>query len=169
IDLLDFLFCFSDILIKLAAAREKYGRDIRVFETPLAASSTPANASSSDDVADDFYEFTAEDYYRLMASKKEDKYLKTKKIRDAEDDARRAKASRVTMRVRFPDNHTVEASFHSSETIQSLVDLVSQVIARPEVPFHLYTAPPKKRMNDLSQDLYSAGFVPGAIVYFATN
>lgn len=29
------------------------------------------------------------------------------------------------------------------------------------------TTPPKKRITDMSQDFYSAGFVPGAIVYFA--
>lgn len=29
------------------------------------------------------------------------------------------------------------------------------------------TTPPKKHIKDMSQDFYSAGFVPGAIVYFA--
>lgn len=31
------------------------------------------------------------------------------------------------------------------------------------------TTPPKKQIKDLSEDLYSAGFVPGAIVYFSQN
>ncbi|GJQ97120.1 hypothetical protein Tco_0008259 [Tanacetum coccineum] len=50
---------------------------------------------------DEFYEFTAEDYYRILATKKED------------------------------------------------------------------TTPPKKQITDMSQDFYSAGFAPGAIVYFS--
>lgn len=29
------------------------------------------------------------------------------------------------------------------------------------------TTPPKKQVKDTSQDFYSAGFVPGAIVYFS--
>ena len=29
------------------------------------------------------------------------------------------------------------------------------------------TTPPKKQIKDLSQDFYTAGFIPGAIVYFA--
>lgn len=29
------------------------------------------------------------------------------------------------------------------------------------------TTPPKKQITDMSQDFYSAGFAPGAIVYFS--
>ncbi|KAL3629121.1 Plant UBX domain-containing protein 1 [Castilleja foliolosa] len=152
---------------RLAAAREKYGREIRVFETSI-ASATHSNVSDAE-VTDDFYEFTPEDYYRILATKKEDKHLKTKKIRDAEDAARRARITKAVIRVRFPDNHTLEVTFHPSETIQSLVDLLNKVVAHPEMPFYLYTTPPKKQLKDMSQDFYSAGFVPGAIVYFGCD
>ncbi|KAL8259846.1 hypothetical protein R6Q59_027799 [Mikania micrantha] len=30
-----------------------------------------------------------------------------------------------------------------------------------------YTTPPTKQIEDTSQDFYSAGFAPGAIVYFS--
>ncbi|KAL3526334.1 hypothetical protein ACH5RR_010990 [Cinchona calisaya] len=150
---------------KLAAAKERFGREIHVFET-LTASSTPSSGPSNDE-PDDFYEFTAEDYYRLMATKKEDKFLKTRKIREAEEAARRSTINKAVIRVCFPDNYTLEALFHPSETIQSLVDLLMKVINHPEVPFYIYTSPPKKQIKDTSQDFYSAGFVPGAIVYFA--
>nr|GMC67193.1 plant UBX domain-containing protein 1 [Ipomoea batatas] len=102
-----------------------------------------------------------------MATKKEDKYLKTKKIREAEEAARRSKITKTVIRVRFPDNFTLEATFHPSETIQNLADLLIKVVVRPDLPFYLYTTPPKKQIKDLSQDFYSAGFVPGAIVYFS--
>jgi tether containing UBX domain for GLUT4 len=61
----------------------------------------------------------------------------------------------------------LEVVFHPSEKIQSLFDLLSRVLAQPEVPFYLYTTPPKKQIKDLSQDFYSAGLIPGAIVYFS--
>ncbi|KAL6518757.1 Plant UBX domain-containing protein 1 [Orobanche hederae] len=150
---------------RLAAVREKYGREIRVFETSI-ASVTPTNVSDAEET-DDFYEFTPEDFYRLLATKKEDKHLKTKKMRDAEESARRSRIAKVVIRVRFPDNHTLEVAFHPSETIQSLIDILNKVVAHSELPFYLYTTPPKKQLRDLSQDFYSAGFVPGAIVYFA--
>ncbi|OAY29585.1 hypothetical protein MANES_15G156400v8 [Manihot esculenta] len=150
---------------KLADVKEKVGRDVRVFETSGFASST--NQVSEGEESDDFYEFTAEDYHRILATRKEDKYLKTKKIRDAEEAARRSRVTKAVIRVRFPDNHTLEVAFLPSEKIQSLFDLLVKVIARPELPFHLFTTPPKKKIKDLSQDFYSAGFIPGAIVYFS--
>ncbi|KAK7338418.1 hypothetical protein VNO77_19026 [Canavalia gladiata] len=153
---------------KLAAVKERFGREIHVFETSAISSSSNA-ASSNDEETDDFYEFTAEDYYRLLAAKKEDKFLKTRKIREAEEVARRSRMTKAVIRVRFPDNHTLEATFHPSETVQSLIDLLTKVIVQPEQPFYIYTTPPKKVINDMCQDFYTAGFCPGAIVYFSYN
>ncbi|KAK2969789.1 hypothetical protein RJ640_028069 [Escallonia rubra] len=150
---------------KLAAAKQEFGRDIRVFETLLASPKT--NGISSNEEPDDFYDFTAEDYYRVLATKKADNFLKTRKIREAEDAARRSRITKAVIRVRFPDNNTLEATFHPSETMQSLVDLLKKVVARPELPFYIYTTPPKKQVKDMSLDFYSAGFAPGAIVYFS--
>lgn len=149
----------------LADVKEKYGRDIRVFETST-TSHTPNEVSNSEET-DDFYEFTQEDYFRMLTTKKEDKYLKTRKIREAEDAARRSRITKAVIRVRFPDNYTLEATFHPSEKIQSLIDLLTKVVAHPELPFYIYTTPPKKRLQDMSQDFYSACFIPGAILYFS--
>ncbi|KAF5732680.1 tether containing UBX domain for GLUT4 [Tripterygium wilfordii] len=150
---------------KFAAIREKFGRDLRVFETSQ-ASTSPTEVTNSEE-PDDYYEFTAEDYYRVMSSRKEERFLKTRKLREAEEAARRARITKAVVRVRFPDNHTLEVTFHPSETIQSLVDLLKNLVTHPELPFNLYTTPPKKQLRDLSQDFYSAGFIPGVIVYFS--
>ncbi|XP_059640530.1 plant UBX domain-containing protein 1 isoform X2 [Cornus florida] len=150
---------------KLAAAKQKFGREIRVFETSITSQS--ANDESNSEENDAFYEFTAEDYYKILATKKEDKFLKTRKIREAEEAARRSRITKAVIRVRFPDNYTLEATFHPSETIQSIVDLLLKVVTRPELPFYIYTTPPKKQIKDMTQDFFSAGFVPGAIVYFS--
>ncbi|KAL6994431.1 Plant UBX domain-containing protein 1 [Sarracenia purpurea var. burkii] len=145
---------------KLESAKQKFGREIRVFETST-TSPTP------NEEPEDFYEFTAEDYYRILATKKQDTFLKTRKIREAEEAARRSRITKTVIRVRFPDNCTLETTFHPSETIESLVDLLKKVVAHPELPFYIFTTPPKKQVKDMSQDFYSAGFIPGAIVYFS--
>ncbi|XP_058778914.1 plant UBX domain-containing protein 1 [Vicia villosa] len=145
---------------------ERFGREIRVFET-FSLSPTQNDAANKEEESDEFYEFTAADYYKLLGTKKEDKYLKTRKLREADEAARRSKITKAVIRVRFPDNHTLEATFHPSETIQSLIDLLNKVIAQPEKSFYLYTTPPKKLIKDFSQDFYTVGFCPGAIVYFS--
>lgn len=43
----------------------------------------------------------------------------------------------AVIRVCFPDGHTLETTFHPSETIQSLVDLLIKVVAQPDLQFHL--------------------------------
>lgn len=43
----------------------------------------------------------------------------------------------AVIRVRFPDNYILEATFHPSETIKSLLDLLVKVIAHPELPFYI--------------------------------
>lgn len=150
----------------IAEMHEKFGREICVFET-MSLSASPNDAANKEEETEEFYEFTAEDYYKILATKKEDKFLKTRKLRDADLAARRSRITKAVIRVRFPDNHTLEATFHPSETIQSLIDLLKKVIAQPEKPFYLYTTPPKKLVKDISQDFYTAGFCPGAIVYFS--
>ncbi|KVI02489.1 UBX-like protein [Cynara cardunculus var. scolymus] len=109
---------------KLDAAKQNYGRDIRVFET------TTTSKTSNEPIID-------------------------------EEAARRSRITKAVIRVRFPDNHTLEATFHPSETMQSLVDLLTKVVAQPNLPFYIYTTPPKKQIKDMSQDFYSAGFAPG--------
>ncbi|PWA67890.1 ubiquitin-related domain-containing protein [Artemisia annua] len=156
---------------KLDAAKQNYGREIRVFETTTATIPQTSNVASSSEEPDDM-EFSTSDYYRVLAAKKiEDKRLKTKKIRDAEAAAKaaasRSRITKAVVRVRFPDNQTLEVTFDSSEPVQSLFDHLVKVVAQPDLPFYLYTIPPKKQIKDMSQDFYSAGFAPGANVYFS--
>ncbi|KAL9261068.1 Plant UBX domain-containing protein [Drosera capensis] len=159
---------------KLGAAKEKYGREIRVFDT-FRTSETPAEVVNYGEERDGFYDFTPEDYFHLMSTKKEEKFLKTRKIREAEEAAKRSKIHKATpghlavIRVRFPDNLTLEATFHPSEPVQTLADLMKEVLVRPDMPHYIYTTPPKKQVSNTSQNFYSAGFVPGAIVYFSYN
>nr|AFK42906.1 unknown [Lotus japonicus] len=157
---------------KLAAMTERYGREFHVFETSTfspssnAASSDASQLNVEEEETDDL-EFSPEDYIRISSIKKPEPILKTRKMREAEAAARKSKMTRAVIRVRFPDNHTLEATFDPSETIQTLIDLLIKVIAQPEQPFYIYTVSPKKLITNMSQDFYAAGFCPGALVNFS--
>ncbi|RZC70642.1 hypothetical protein C5167_033816 [Papaver somniferum] len=107
---------------KLAAVAERLGREVRVFETMTTTSmSEKAYVDDMNKISclvlaashlciyeftlqvsgDDFYEFTAKDYYRTLSSKKDDKTMKPRKLREAEQAARRA---RITKVLRFLKN-----------------------------------------------------------------
>ncbi|KAJ8440908.1 hypothetical protein Cgig2_022764 [Carnegiea gigantea] len=139
----------------LKLQKGKYGRAIRVFQISKASQSPPEMANSEE--SDEFFELTLDNCYHLMATKKEGKYLKTRKIREGEEAARRAKMTKAVIRVRFPDNHVLEAVFHPSEPMQKVFDLLSKVLARPELPYYLYTTPPKKQIKGISQNIFAAG------------
>ncbi|XP_008812422.2 plant UBX domain-containing protein 1-like [Phoenix dactylifera] len=154
---------------KLLAVAEELGHEIHVFTNAANSEASNEMSASSKEEPDDFYDLTPEDYYRIMSDRigAQSQILKTRKMREAEAAARRAKITKVVIRVCFPDNYILEVKFHPSEKIQSLMDLLMKVVTRPDLPFYLYTTPPKERIKDISEDFYSAGFVPGAIVYFS--
>eukprot|EP00250_Pteridium_aquilinum_P031824 c44331_g1_i1 orf=182-934(+) len=155
----------------LEAAAGHLGREITVSICRAAVSRNDGahmgSAQRQEEESDDFYEFTQEDYARMVASKKSENYLKTKKIRDAEAASRRARHTKAIIRVLFPDNYILEAKFQPSDSLSSLIDLLKRVISRTDLPFYLYTTPPKQRLQDLKRDFYTAGLVPGAIVHFS--
>ncbi|CAN6228609.1 unnamed protein product [Urochloa humidicola] len=154
---------------KLKAASEELGHQIRVFSSEKFALQPSKLPSADHEEDDEFYELQPADYFSLISNRmaEQSKMLKTRKMREAELAAQRAKITKAVMRVRFPDGYILEADFLSSERIHSLVDLLMKVLARPDLPFYLYTVPPKKRILDTSQDFYTAGFVPGANVHFS--
>ncbi|XP_042418493.1 plant UBX domain-containing protein 1-like [Zingiber officinale] len=154
---------------KLLAVEKELGHAIRVF-TNAASSAKPDEVSpSSTEEPDEFYEFTPDDYYRIMSDRigAQSQILKTRKMREADAAALKAKITKAVIRVHFPDNYILEAKFQPTETLQSLMDLLKKAVAHPDLPFYIYTTPPKEHVKDTSKDFYTAGFAPGAIVYFS--
>ncbi|CAM6089313.1 unnamed protein product [Calypogeia fissa] len=154
----------------LSAVAATVGREVHVFVSPAAVPPTDEGPSASlqtDEEPDEFYEFTVEDYARTQGYRKQDIFLKTRKIRDEEDAAKQARMTKAVIRVQFPDSYVLEAVFLPSDPLTLLVELLQKVILHPNSAFYLYTTPPKQRIKDLQQSMYTAGFTPGALVYFS--
>ncbi|KAG0448921.1 hypothetical protein HPP92_027614 [Vanilla planifolia] len=73
------------------------GHEIRVFTNAAISGSSNEASSPPKDEPDDFYDFTPEDYYRIVANKlgAQSQILKTSKMREAEAAARRARITKV--------------------------------------------------------------------------
>ncbi|KAK1266980.1 hypothetical protein QJS04_geneDACA016728 [Acorus gramineus] len=104
------------------------------------------------DEPDDFYEFTPEDYYHVMANKMGAQFLKTRKIREAEEAKRRAK---VTKTWAGPLYMWKMPPIDTKDGVESCQHV------------RVDTTPPKEQIKDMLKDFYSAGFAPGAFVYFS--
>ncbi|KAG2572937.1 plant UBX domain-containing protein 1-like isoform X4 [Panicum virgatum] len=125
---------------KLKAVSEELGHQIRVFSREKFALQPNKLPSADHEEDDDFYELQPADYFNLVSNMiaEQSKMLKTRKMREAELAAQRAKITKAVMRVRFPDGYVLEADFLPSERIHSLVDLLMKVLARPDLPFYLF-------------------------------
>ncbi|XP_062225965.1 plant UBX domain-containing protein 1-like isoform X2 [Phragmites australis] len=120
----------------LKAVREELGHEIRVFLRTVFEAIPSKLPSANHEEDDDFYELQPADYFNLILNRmaEQSKMLKTRKMREAELAARRAKITKAVMRVRFPDGYILEADFLPTERIHSLVDLLMKVLARPDLP-----------------------------------
>lgn len=94
---------FSDeAQTKSAAIAEQLGREIHVFKSSAKSPSSShvvSATATAEELEDDFYDLTPEDYYQLMSHKAGDQsqILKTQKIREEEAAARRARITKVAM------------------------------------------------------------------------
>ncbi|GAQ86803.1 tether containing UBX domain for GLUT4 [Klebsormidium nitens] len=145
----------------------------RVFQrTNLRTTGAPdeaAGPSQQDELPDDFYEFTAEDYFRMKGNRPGEAVLKTRAMREQEERERRARFSSTKIRVQFPDLYVVEASFPSESTIDGLYAFISTIVRPGVATWHLFTVPPKQRLVDRSRTLWEAGLVPLAQVFWAVD
>ncbi|KAH6556625.1 hypothetical protein KP509_1Z166400 [Ceratopteris richardii] len=142
----------------LAAAAEQLGREISV-------TISRAVLNENNDATYSLH-VQEEDYARELASRKSVSHFKTKKIRDAEAAARRARVTKAIIRVQFPDNYILQVTFQPSDTLVSLTELLKKVISRTDLPFSLYITPPKVHLCDLTKDFYELGLCPGGLVHF---
>lgn len=161
---------------------ELLGREVRVYRRQAAVvegpegPTTPSTSAPFEgdrpgegdlgDEDDSIYEFTAADYARVMASKKQDLYLKPRAIQEREKAARQSRIPHAVVCVRFPDDWVLEATFAASETVTAVRHLVEKALEETSTPFHFCVTPPKERIKDESQSLYDAGLAPGALIYF---
>ncbi|KAB1265961.1 Tether containing UBX domain for GLUT4 [Camelus dromedarius] len=131
------------------------------------------------ELPDEFFEVTVDDVRRRLAQLKserkrlEEAPLVTRAFREAQmkEKLQRypklvAGAAEVVLRVLFPDRHILQGCFRPSETVGDLRDFVRSHLGDPELPFHLFIAPPKTILDDHMLTLFQADLFPAALVHF---
>lgn len=147
------------------------GRAVSLFPRECANRRPETEQKGNEEVDDSFYKFTAEDYRRVAAGyarrAAQNARFVTRAKRMEMHEKKVNAAGPATIRVLFPDGNVLQAKFHARETLAALADVVGKCLLSEVAPFYLYTAPPKKAIEDLKMNFFDAGFVPGALVYFA--
>lgn len=147
--------------------------NVNEYKVVLFSQDDKQRLTSSKEVSDDFFEITREDvrlmYGDLQAQKSnlEDRPLETQKLRDQRLSKEEKRYDFTIIRLSFPFDHLVlQAVFKPSDTIEELVNLVKQFVNVDD--FYLYTAPPKKVLDNKSTFLKEK-LVPAALIQFGGN
>ncbi|UPR01502.1 UBX domain-containing protein [Chloropicon primus] len=146
-------------------------RSLIVFHEDLLAA---GGGSAAEEVGDDFYDFTAQDFARIQQKKQEQvrqeeaRTLQTRAMREKERRQKALEMPPVRLRIVLPDRWCIQCVFKATECISSVYDYVSGLQCSGAAPFVLFTTPPKCILDRKSKDsLYDAGLVPSAKLHFA--
>ena len=123
------------------------------------------------DLPDDFYDVTSDDIAVEAAIRRQEAdremTLRTQAMRDGEKPKRQYMFA--VLRVRMPDGHVVQGTFHASETVQDVAHFVSTLLADETAEFYLHLHPSHERLATPTQTLQSAGLVPASLVNCAAG
>lgn len=95
--------------------------------------------------------------------------LKTKKMRDAEEQKRMSRFPKVLIRILLPDRVAIQGVFTPQSTIRQVNDFVRGTLIDPNMSFYLFVVPPKRKLTDMRSTLWKEQLVPAAIVYLGVD
>ncbi|XP_045608783.1 tether containing UBX domain for GLUT4 isoform X2 [Procambarus clarkii] len=98
--------------------------------------------------------------------------IMTQQMREMEKNAKILSALNkypvTQLRIHFPDDHVIQASFKSAETVANVMDFLRPFLVDPTAKFNLHTRhPPRILSTDLT--LVAAECVPNARIYFGST
>lgn len=143
-------------------------RNVKVFN----AMTDKPSSLTFEEPSDEFFELTKADLMCMMSDLRkklrdvEEQPLITKSLRESMKNERYCKYEQVVIRVQFPNYLVLQGFFKPKETVFSLYKFVKENLEDKNMDFYIYVTPPKKVLNDMSENLIQADLVPASIVYF---
>ncbi|KAG5851294.1 hypothetical protein ANANG_G00091570 [Anguilla anguilla] len=119
----------------------------------------------------DFYNLTAEELKREQQLKSEvverNAMLRTKAMREREEQRERRKYSYALLRVRLPDGTLLQGTFLARERVASLYQFVREALLDGWQPFELVAPGGQKLKEEEEVALNECGLVPAALLCFS--
>ncbi len=152
-------------------------RGLIVFHEDLVASSASASGQANE-LPDDFYEFTAQDFSKLQqckqqqTSSEEGRTLQTRAMREREQLEKARAMPPVRVRVVLPSRWCLQFLFKATDRVADIHTYVLGLVECDPKSLELFTAPPRSVLPRSSGDastLYSTGLVPSARIYLSSG
>ncbi|XP_028569429.2 UBX domain-containing protein 6 isoform X2 [Podarcis muralis] len=142
--------------------RAQLDRQLRVFK--------PSPQASRFELPSDFFSITAEELKREQRLRTEAvekaSMLRTKAMREKEEQRELRKYNYALLRIRFPDGYILQGTFYAREPVSALYQFVRETLQNNWLPFELL-APGGHKLTDESMALNECGLVPSALLTFA--
>ncbi|KAM3852460.1 UBX domain-containing protein 6 [Vipera latastei] len=141
--------------------RAQLDRQLRVFK--------PSPQASRFELPNDFFNLTAEELRREQRMRTEAvekaSMLRTKAMREKEEQRELRRYNYTLLRVRFPDGYILQGTFYAREPVSTLFQFVRETLQNDWLPFELL-APGGHKLTDESLALNECGLVPSALLTF---
>lgn len=124
------------------------------------------------DLSEEFYNLGVEELRKehkiKMEAIEQQGMLRTKAMRDRDEQLELRRYNYCLVRVRFPNDFILQALFKSNESYEILYQFIQAQLQFDTVPFELFGHSLKKSV-ELSTTLAEAGLAPAALINFKWN
>lgn len=163
-DCLETLQALKDALQSAEPIQAMLDRGLRVL--------LPSQARREVNLPPDFFNISAEELKREQQARSEaverESMLRTKAMREKEEQRERRKYKFALIRVRFPDGLVLQGTFSVYEKFQDVMDFVTENLAH-QLPFVLYATGTGGRLGEPEAEttLMDLGLVPSSLLTFS--
>ncbi|NWW19997.1 UBXN6 protein, partial [Falcunculus frontatus] len=149
-------------LLSSEPVRAQLHRQLTVFQ--------PSPAAARFELPHDFFNLTAEELrreQRLRTEAVEKAWmLRTRAMREKEEQREMRKYNYTLLRVRFPDGYILQGTFYARESVSVLYNFVREALREDWLPFELL-GPGGLKLTDENLAFNECGLVPSALLSLA--
>ncbi|NWR62694.1 UBXN6 protein, partial [Bucorvus abyssinicus] len=153
---------YKEQLLSSEPVRAQLDRQLCVFK--------PSPEAARFELPDDFYNLTAEEIKREQRLRTEAlekaSMLRTRAMREKEEQREMRKYNYTLVRVRFPDGYILQGTFYARESLSVLYNFVREALREDWLPFELL-GPGGLKLTDENLAFNECGLVPSALLTLA--
>ncbi|NWH78765.1 UBXN6 protein, partial [Piaya cayana] len=153
---------YKEQLLNSEPVRAQLDRQLSVFK--------PSPEAARFELPDDFYSLTAEEIKREQRLRTEAvekaSMLRTRAMREKEEQREMRKYNYTLLRVRFPDGYILQGTFYAREPVSALYTFVREALRDDWLPFELL-GPGGVKLTDENLAFNECGLVPAALLTLA--
>ncbi|NWR89103.1 UBXN6 protein, partial [Furnarius figulus] len=146
-------------LLSSEPLRARLDRQLRLFQ--------PSAQAAHFELPDDFYKLSADEIKREQRLRTEAvekaSMLRTRAMREKEEQREMRKYNYTLLRVRFPDGYILQGTFYARESVSVLYSFVREALRDDWLPFELL-GPGGLKLTDENLAFNECGLVPSALL-----